>query len=813
MVSVSGDILGNNIIGSRFNATSSVASVFPYASTTAISAGTICLTGDVCRTTWPTGGGAAFPFTASTFGAINANSTSTLIGFTAGIYSLASSTIGDGSQTGGLTISGGATTTGSAYIGGNVGIGAIANWNLHVSGTRPSFALSDSSASANFKHWTISSEGGNLYFATSSDALATSTLSALTINSIGYVGIGSTTPYANLGVTGLIAGSRFNADDASATSTLLGGLSVAGSQLNVDFSTGVTSISSLEAGPMNFDTDAGMVTWTDLQLASASNNSIQGYSAMLNGSTTIMVYGVSAGSGWLQNDYPRVAIGSSTAPSSKLTVYGNGTGTNGIFEIANSASTTLYKMFDNGMAGMASTSPWATFAINPLAGVASNQFVIGSSTATNFIVNNSGLVGIGTTSPWRTLSVVGTAAFNGLTSSATGNAVCITASKELTDAGGASCTPSSIRFKENVNPLPEGYALSELAKLGIVSFDYINKDQFETNHSYGMIAEEVEKIDKNLVDYGYDGKPISLHFEKITGLLVQAVQEQQKQINDLKNASTTLSNLSVNSSSVNFASPQNSISEEQIRAIASSTAMAIVTSELRDAYNIDMIASSTEARLLSSSSFIEKITLAIKNYAKTSTDWAFDKLTVKTGLYEEITANKTTTKELCIEDVCVSKNELKALLDNAHINSIPTINSINQNSTNIINQNNNLNTVSTTSIETINQTSSSTPVVEQNTSNTNTNSSNINTTQNTSNTSEVSNTNPTSIQTSQVSEQSQTTSTISSTPSITETNTSSSPSINTPAQDTGSAVSSTPDSTQSSTPSSGDSGSGVNSGN
>jgi hypothetical protein len=50
-------------------------------------------------------------------------------------------------------------------------------------------------------------------------------------------------------------------------------------------------------------------------------------------------------------------------------------------------------MFDNGIAGMATTSPWATFAINPLAGVASNQFVIGSSTATNLVVNNSGLVG------------------------------------------------------------------------------------------------------------------------------------------------------------------------------------------------------------------------------------------------------------------------------------------------------------------------------------------------------------------------------------------------------------------------------------
>lgn len=33
------------------------ASVFPYASTTAITATTICLTGDICRTTWPSGGG------------------------------------------------------------------------------------------------------------------------------------------------------------------------------------------------------------------------------------------------------------------------------------------------------------------------------------------------------------------------------------------------------------------------------------------------------------------------------------------------------------------------------------------------------------------------------------------------------------------------------------------------------------------------------------------------------------------------------------------------------------------------------------
>jgi|GEM_PF-3636581 len=44
------------LTASRFTATSSVASVFPYASTTALSATTLCLTGDTCRTSWPTDG-------------------------------------------------------------------------------------------------------------------------------------------------------------------------------------------------------------------------------------------------------------------------------------------------------------------------------------------------------------------------------------------------------------------------------------------------------------------------------------------------------------------------------------------------------------------------------------------------------------------------------------------------------------------------------------------------------------------------------------------------------------------------------------
>jgi hypothetical protein len=55
---------------------------------------------------------------------------------TIGILVSASSTVGNGTQTGGLTISGGATTTGIAYFAGNVGIGTTSPANaLAVNGT------------------------------------------------------------------------------------------------------------------------------------------------------------------------------------------------------------------------------------------------------------------------------------------------------------------------------------------------------------------------------------------------------------------------------------------------------------------------------------------------------------------------------------------------------------------------------------------------------------------------------------------------------------------------------------------------------
>ena len=150
----------------------------------------MCLVGDSCITSWPTGGGGAFPFVATSFGSTNSNATSTLIGFNAGIYSLASSTIGDGTQIGGFTISGGATTTGTAYFAGNIGIGTTSPYaKLSIvdnSGSvTPVYVESNTNSYAQFNIKNINS--GN---SASTDFVATANIGT------------ESTYYVNLGING-----------------------------------------------------------------------------------------------------------------------------------------------------------------------------------------------------------------------------------------------------------------------------------------------------------------------------------------------------------------------------------------------------------------------------------------------------------------------------------------------------------------------------------------------------------------------------------------------------------------------------------
>lgn len=99
----------------------------------------------------------------------------------------------------------------------------------------------------------------------------------------------------------------------------------------------------------------------------------------------------------------------------------NGTMPGLVFPYLKATSTTATSTFDgqvrigtsglrilgNGVTSIASTTPWGLFSINPIAGSPVNQFVVGSSTATNFLIGNNGNVSIGTTSAYAKLNIAG----------------------------------------------------------------------------------------------------------------------------------------------------------------------------------------------------------------------------------------------------------------------------------------------------------------------------------------------------------------------------------------------------------------------
>jgi hypothetical protein len=92
---------------------------------------------------------------------------------------------------------------------------------------------------------------------------------------------------------------------------------------------------------------------------------------------------------------------------------------------------------------------------------------------------------------------------------------------------------SDERLKENVKPIEN--ALDKVSKIRGVEFDWIVDKKIHANkgHDVGVIAQEIEKVLPEVVETRDNGYK-AVKYEKIVSLLIEAVNEQQQQIDELK---------------------------------------------------------------------------------------------------------------------------------------------------------------------------------------------------------------------------------------------------------------------------------------
>lgn len=88
---------------------------------------------------------------------------------------------------------------------------------------------------------------------------------------------------------------------------------------------------------------------------------------------------------------------------------------------------------------------------------------------------------------------------------------------------------SSRRFKENITAMDD---ISWFYELEPVEFSYI-EDPLHARQ-YGLIAEEVEKIDPYFVSYDQEGEVYTVTYSRFISPMIKVIQEQDDRISSLE---------------------------------------------------------------------------------------------------------------------------------------------------------------------------------------------------------------------------------------------------------------------------------------
>ncbi len=221
------------------------------------------------------------------------------------------------------------TASGATNLGGILNVTSAATFSstLAVTATTTlSSGLIMPVGSVGNPSFTFSSDNNTGIWSPGADTIAFSTggSEAFRISSAQKIGIGTTaTPSSTLHVVGDFT--------VTATSSLQG----------------PTTIDDMITGALAFESDSGIVSWFDMPVTSgAAVNTVESYTANIDGNSLLTVYAESDGAGSIQNSRIGVAT---TTPSARFTVAGVDTAstTKGVI-FFNSAATELMTIYNDG---------------------------------------------------------------------------------------------------------------------------------------------------------------------------------------------------------------------------------------------------------------------------------------------------------------------------------------------------------------------------------------------------------------------------------------------------------------------------------
>src|SRR4029077_5771639 len=105
----------------------------------------------------------------------------------------------------------------------------------------------------------------------------------------------------------------------------------------------------------------------------------------------------------------------------------------------------------------------------------------------------------------------------------------------IDSAGQLGTMSSSAKFKKEIRPMDK--ASEAILGLKPVSFRYkVHKD---TTPQFGLIAEEVAKVNPDLVIYDRNGKPYTVRYDAVNAMLLNEFLKEHRTVQELKSTATT----------------------------------------------------------------------------------------------------------------------------------------------------------------------------------------------------------------------------------------------------------------------------------